>query len=1037
MLVLVLLMAFTSPTWAQTGGIAGVVTDSLTEEALVGANVIVQETQQGSATNAEGNFTISGVEPGTYTVVATLVGYSQATEEVEVSAGEVTQVDFQLTEATVALDEVVAVGYGEQTRQDVTGSVQGVSSEDFEGLPVNSATEALQGQVAGLNITDATGVPGGGPDIQLRGLGNIGAGGQPLYVVDGFALPHPGRNESLSRNPLADIPAEDIESISVLKDASATAIYGSRGSNGVILIETAQGQSGSFDANLSVSSGVHQFMDRMHIIHGGPASGKQFVDFQNFIWQDRVERGAASEIPEPYRNPEQYDGPSVDWFDQITRTAQRHKVQGSVRGGFESVRSYFSMGITRDEGTMINHDYSRLSARANLDADLTDRLSAGLKLAPTYSIRNLNWEGGTARDGAGGAPWMMSPIEPVRTEDGSLNRHVGEESPGVWSHPNPIMWLQEEVNDHNEFSGLGSAFAEYEFGEGLTARTEGNVEYRTGEVQYFNPSVLGGTNSPPPSTPTGSFSTDTRLNWLSETTLSLDRELGPGSISATTGFTAQGEEVRGSGFSGEFPDDAIQTLNVAENIDGWTDEQGWSLLSGLMRANYNLLDRYVFTGTFRADGSSRFGGNNRWGYFPSGAVAWNIHNESFMEELSSGPIPQLKLRLSYGLTGNNQIGNYSHLGVVSATDYVLGGGTAAGRVLSTMENAALGWERTEEFNAGIDATLYDHALDLTLEVYQRSTTELLINRELPWISGFSSVTENRGEVRNRGLEVTLTSFNVREEDYSWTTNFNISMNRNEVTSLPDGEDVIYSEFTNSTHILREGLPAATWVGYRVDGVYTPNMIDDPDVTKYDDAIAGNIAFRELNGDDEFTPDVMEKNGGDFTVLGNAYPDFTFSLGNTINIGNLTLRANVTGEFGGDNHRAEFFRTSRNIDGLFITDSGYVENFWRSVEEPGDGMTPSPLGPAFGRQQYRDANHSDVPSSSSNIWLKSATVRYNVGDMIGLSSASVYVTGNNLFILTPYPGNPETTSMYSDLGPGLDIGNYPVPRSFTFGVDLTL
>lgn len=1040
-LFVLLLLGVHSAVWAQTGEISGMVTDSLSGESIPGANVVIVGTEQGTTTDVEGNYAIAGVSPGVYDVQASFVGYAASTvEEVEVVEGETTEVNFELVEDAVTLDEVVAVGYGTQQREDMTGSVDGIDRENLEGLRITSPTEALQGQISGLNITSTSGVPGGGPDIQLRGMGNVGAGGAPLYVVDGFALPQPGRGESLARNPLADIPPEDIESISVLKDASATAIYGSRGSNGVIIIDTRSGQSGTFEGNLSIATGVNQVTDRFNIIHGGTASAREFVEFQNFIWEDRVERGEASEVPEEYRNPEQYDGPDVDWWDEITRASQRHEVQGSVRGGFESVRSYFSLGLVRDEGLVLNHDYTRMTARANVESDLTDRLEVGLNLAPTYSLRNLNWEGGTARDGIGGVPYIMTPIEPVYDEDGNLNLHVGEESSGMWSAPNPVMWLQEEVNDNNQLSGVGSVFGEYELGGGLSARTQANVEYRTGETVQFNPTTIGGFNSPPPVTAWGAYSTDRRLNWLSETTLSLDRELGPGTMDAIAGFTVQEEQSRGSFFEGDFDDDEIRTLNVAEDIEGSTDEQGWSLVSGLFRANYSLLDRYVFTGTFRADGSSRFGADNRWGTFPSGAVAWNLHNEPFMEALTEGPVPELRLRFSYGQTGNNQIGNFAPLGVVSASDYVLGDRTATGRTLSSMENPLLGWEKSEEFNAAVDVSLYDYALDLTMEVYQRNTTQLLIDRELPWASGFSSVTENMGEVQNRGIEFELTSYNVNREDVSWMSNFNISLNRNSVTNLPGGEDIRYG-VNVASYIHREGYPLASYAGYVIDGVYSPEQLDS-DLTSYSGAVPGNMIFRDLDGDGTITEDVMLEDGGDFTILGNAYPDFTFGFTNTVRIGNFSARANITGAFGGDNFRAEHFRTSRNIDGLFVTDSEYVKNFYRSQEEPGDGLTPSPLGPAFGRQQYRDSSHSLMLSDASYLWLRDVTLRYEFGEEgvlsgTGLSGVSVYVTGSNLFVLSPYPGNPDVASMTNHLAPGIDLGNYPVPRSFTFGIDLSL
>ena len=1019
--------------WAQTGGITGTVVDSLTGEPMAGVNVAIVGTQQGAATGASGNYLIQDVEPGTYDLRATFIGYqTKVVEDVEVSAGETTQVNFMLAESAVELEEVVAVGYGTQERQEVTGSFGKVNTESIENLPITSPDEALQGQIAGVNVQTAAGIPGGGPRIEVRGSGNVGAGGQPLYVIDGFALPQPSQGQALTRNPLADIPPQDIESITVLKDASATAIYGSRASNGVVVVTTKSGRSGAFNFNASASTGINQTMDRMLI---DAANARQFVEFQNFIWRNRVETGQASEIPEEYRNPEQY-GEGTNWWDAVTRTAQRHNVTVSASGGTDRLRSYFSAGVTRDEGLMHNSSFNRVSARANLDADLTDRLAVGLNLAPTYTERSLNWTGGSGRAGPGGAPWMLCPIAPVRNEEGEFYVQPGRECTGVWSHPNPVKWLQQEVDNQETLRAMGSAFADYEVAPGLTARTQFNVDYRTGERNEFSPSTIGGTNSPPPSTPTGAFSTSGYLNWLSETTLSYQSGLGPGDIDIMAGVTAQQQYSGGSFFSGQFPGDEIQTLNVASQLDGYTDEQSWSLLSGFSRVNYNLLDRYIFTGTIRADGSSRFGELNRWGTFPSGAVAWNVHNESFMEGITeSGTLPELRLRASYGVTGNNQIGNYAPLGVVGSTDYVLGGNAAAGRVLNTMGNAALSWEKTREVNFGVDAALYNYRLQLSLEFYQRNTTQLLLQRELPLFAGFGSVTENSGNLRNRGFELSLTSSNVSRDNFTWNTIFNLSMNRNEIVSLPGGNDVRYTGDGPAAYIHRVGLPMASYVGYVVDGLYASEE-QIASMTSYPGAVPGSIILRDLNNDGVITEDLMRPEG-DFTVLGDAYPDLSIGVTNALSIGNVDIRALFTGEFGGDNLRSEFFRTARNIDGLFVTDAAYVENFYRSPEQPGDGLTPTPLGGAFGRQQYRDVNHSLILSDASHIWLRNLLVRYNFGNSM-FSGVSVYASASNLFILSPYPGNPDVTDMTAaNVLPGLDFGNYPIPRTFTVGVDLSL
>ena len=338
-LTILLFLAFLiapSSSWAQTGEITGVVTDSLTGNSIPGVNVVIAGTQQGAATDASGNYTITGVQPGTYDLQATFVGYTaKVVEDVEVAAGETTTVDFMLVESALALEEVVAIGYGVQQRQDVTGSVSSVDVEDVQGMPVNSPDEILQGQIAGVSVQSSTGIPGGGPSIKVRGTSNVGAGGQPLYVIDGFALPQPSQGSVTRRNPLAEIPTSDIESITVLKDASATAIYGSRASNGVVIITTKSGRSGAFNFNVSVSSGMSQVLERTV---NDPANARQFAEFENFIWSARVANGEATEVPEEYRNPEQY-GAGTNWFDAITRTARRHNVNISASGGTDDARA--------------------------------------------------------------------------------------------------------------------------------------------------------------------------------------------------------------------------------------------------------------------------------------------------------------------------------------------------------------------------------------------------------------------------------------------------------------------------------------------------------------------------------------------------------------------------------------------------------------------------------------------------------------------------------------------------------------------------
>lgn len=1043
MLLLMIIVGFAMPPQdghAQ-GTITGTVTDATTGDPLPGATITIVGTQVGSTTDMDGRYQISNVAPGTYILRARFVGFVPLErQDVSVTSGSSATVDFGLYESAIDLGEISVVGYGTVRSEDVTGSVGVISADNISSVPVLSVDNALQGQIAGVTVQTSNGTPGGGPNIQVRGTSNVGAGGQPLYVVDGFALPQPSGEQASIRNPLTDIPTEDIESITILKDASATAIYGSRASNGVIIVTTKGGTSGPLKLNVSAYTGTNSPIDRMTI---NSANAEEFATFQNLLWQGRIDAGTATEIPVQYQNPSQYAGIGTNWWDQIHRTSNQYNVQVSASGGSSTLRSYFSAGYTREEGQVLETDYSRVSLRANLEANLSENITAGLRVAPVFSIRNLGYEGGTGRGGngePGGGAWMMCPLSPVTLEDGSFNPQIGDPSepgggcPGVWSQPNPVLWLQNDVDKQTSLRALSSAFVNYEVLPGLSLRQSFNVDYSSSDREQFRPSIIGQIRVAPPSVPTGSYGTASYINWLSESTVNYSGKVGPGQLDALAGFTAQQENELTSAFSGTFPDDQIQTLNVAFNLNGNTGEQSWSLLSGLARLNYNLFDKYIFTGTIRSDGSSRFGENKRWGTFPSGAFAWNLHNESFMQGYR-GQIPELRARISYGETGNNQIGNYSQLGVVQASDYVFGGATAAGRVLNSLGNSDLAWEKTQEFNLGFDAALYNYQLRMSIELYQRNTTSLLLDQELPFLTGFGSVTQNTGEIRNQGVEVSLSTVNVSTPKFSWTTDFNVSFNRNEVVSLPDGTDIFYRDAGPTAFIHRVGLPMATYVGYVVDGLYESEE-QIAQLTSYAGAVPGSFIIRDLNGDGQITERTLDP-VGDFAVLGDNYPDFTFGVTQSFKLGNFDVRALFTGSFGGDNLRSEFFRTSRNIDGLFIVDSDYVQNVWRSPEQPGDGLTPTMNGGAFGRQQYRDNNHSLILSDASYIWLRNVVVRYNFksGPFAG---SNVYLSGDNLAIISPYDGNPDVTDRQrSNLAPGLDFGNYPIPRSFTFGVELNL
>jgi TonB-dependent starch-binding outer membrane protein SusC len=1016
--------------------VQGVVTEAATGAPIPGVNIVVQGTTVGVATNVNGEYQLTPPSLNE-TLVITAIGF----QSLEIQIDGRTEINIEMDVAAIAIDDVVVIGYGTQRAQDLTGSVGTINMQNLEAIPLTSPDQMLQGQISGVNVTTTSGLPGSAPMIQVRGIASIGAGAEPLYVVDGFALPQSAgiSTSSRFRNPLADLAPGDIESITVLKDASATAIYGSRASNGVVIITTKRGRTGEPQVNVSMSSGISKYMDRTI---WRMANARQFAEFQNFIWSARVEEGTASEVPPEYRNPEQY-GEGTDWFALTRRNAApRYDFQASISGGSESVRSYFSAGFQQEDGIIHETSFSRVNFRANLEADITNRFTAGLNFAPSITHRN-NSGAGEDRGSSIGSPMMMSPLNPAYDADGNLcpfpSQCTDLGQTGLWTHANPLYRLKALEDDFSSVRILGTAFIDYEFIDGLNLRSSLNVDWGNEERNFFNPSMLGGINAPPPTVPVGQIENSEDVSFLSETTLNLRTEIGPGNLDALAGFTVQTGEEFVSVFNGQFPDDDIRTLNVASNIAGFTDEREWSLASVLGRVNYNLLDRYIFTATFRADGSSRFGQDNRWGFFPSGAVAWNPLNELALERLSD-VFDELRVRASFGLTGNNQIGNYSALGVIVTDDYLFGGSVTGGRRLASMPNDLLGWERNKEWNAGLEFAILNHRLRFTVDGYIRTTEDMLLGRTLPTSSGFGNVTDNLGSMENKGFEFALNTVNVARENIFWSTDFNFSLNRNKVLSLPDGEPLFGAGGEGHPQSqARVGRPIGEMIGFVVDGIWQSEAEIANNPSQPGD-IPGNLRYRDVNGDGVINPGPPEV-GGDFAVIGDPHPKFTFGMTNTVRFSNFDIRATMTGRVGGDIFMREFFRTALNIDGLFNVSADYVEGFWRSPEEPGSGIHPTPLGGGEQRRRYR-GEHSLNIADGSNLWLRNLMVRYNLPTgFAGLNRSSVYLSGTNLFIISGYEGNPEVQR--DSVGDGRSIRlnsdwfNYPLTRTFTFGFNIEL
>jgi TonB-linked SusC/RagA family outer membrane protein len=887
--------------------------------------------------------------------------------------------------------------------------------------------------IPGVQISTTTGTPGGGTSIKIRGSGSIGAGDNPLFVVDGYPISNTSGQVS---NPLNVINPNDIESVTVLKDASSTAIYGSRGSNGVIVITTKQGARGIPAVSVSAYTGIQRVPQK-----GRPnmLSGSEFAQFRkDMIVDEFASRGQVAtdnDIPVEFRNPSQY-GAGTNWYDEIIHSAPQTSVDASISGGNENSKYAFSLGYLNQEGTLRYTGFERYAIRMNTESKLGKKLRVGLSMAPTYSAQNLNSFESDFVDVLSRSLWL-SPLVPAYDANGNRTPYVL--SPNMYAGPNPLNSLEFAGTKSKNFRGLGTAFAELEIIEGLKAKYSFNVDYINGSSFVFNPSFVGGVNAPPPVVPNSSTNKTSSFNWLSEVLLSYDKSFGKDhKLNAVIGYSAQQERAESLNlFADNYPDDKIQTINAAAIISTYgEDVQKWSIISYLARLNYSFKDKYLFTATVRTDGSSRFGSNNRYGTFPSGAVAWRVSQEDFMKPLTW--VSDLKLRATYGLSGNFNIGNYTYLTNIGSSNYAFGGALASGRVPTSLNNADLTWEESSQMDLGIDLGILKDRVYFNLDYYRRITKGMLYNSEIPLSSGYSNAIINSGKIENTGFELGLTSKNF-EGDFSWTTSANIAFNRNKVLALNEKNDPIFSGRSGEgsyQHITQVGRPVGEFYGYILDGIYR-NQADLDNSPKHVTSVVGSIKYRDVDGNGIIEP------VKDFAVIGSPQPDFTWGLTNNFGYKGFDLNILLVGSQGG-----QILKTANqyllNIDGIFNVDRK-VLNRWRSEANPGDGMTPTTNG---SRVIYRDINSSWVEDASF-MRIQNITLGYRISEKWLEKSkvfkgARLYTSVQNLATFTKYSGsNPEVSrntisgnAVSSALVPGEDFTNYPLPRTFILGVNFT-
>lgn len=969
-------MAAANPPLVQ-GTVQGTVVDATTGAPLSGASVSVTGTSLGSLSGADGRYTITGVPDGPVTLRAAMIGYASVDQTTTVVPNQSATVDFRLTQQAITLQGIVAVGYGTQERSDVTGSVASVSPQRMERMPNTSVEQALQAAVPGVSIQTTGAGAEQNNSIQIRGRNSIRASNEPLVVVDG--IPYNG--------PISELNQNDVASIDVLKDASSAAIYGARGSNGVILITTKKGVVGEPRFAYSGYVGVQEATNIPRLMNG----------VEQAQWRCELLLQGQSCDERLFTNTELEalaNGRSTDWVGLALRRGFQQQHDLSFSGGSEGTRYYIAGSLLDVEGLAKNDQFQRATLRVNLNQDVTSWLSMGT----STQLANVDRSGLPANFGAA---FRLSPLTIPFDEDGNQMIYPWPEDPFFGNPLEPLLVADDNVSRRV----LSSNFVEVEFPfiEGLSYRLNGGVDFAAGDLgRYYGRDTQTGVGV----RGVAVVENSTRREVTVENIVNYSRDFGVHDLGFTALYSTQSsvderESLRAQGF----PNDVLSyyQANVATLVEPTTSFSDWRLVSQMGRLNYGYDGRYLLTITARRDGYSGFGSNHKYGLFPSLAVAWNLSNESFWP--ADLVLSSLKLRGSYGKNGNQAISPYQTLARLSEYSYVDGGGTAPGYIPATLANPNLRWETTTSANLGVDFGLLGDRVRGTLDAYVAETNDLLLDRLVSPVHGITEITENIGAVSNRGIELSLSSLNLERDDFTWSTDFNISANRNEIAALYGGDE---DDVANNWFI---GEPIGINYGYITDGIWQLN--DDIAGSAQPEARPGDVRIRDRNGDGRISPE-------DRGFHGSRDPSYIAGLNNSVGYRALTLDV--------------FFQI---VQGVTQSNSLLAAGGNTAYEGRGNTLlldywtpdNPSNTTPAnrFDSNPHAAAFYQDASFVRLKDLTLSLAVPSRLTSRMGAENVRVYVNGRNLWTATDWTG----------LGP--DLSNQfavPLERLLTAGASVS-
>jgi len=997
---------------------------------IQGVTISLKGGKVNAVTNDNGEYSIP-VPDGKGALLFSHIGY----ETKEVRINDQTNLSIRMNLKSSDLSDVVIVSYGVQNRANVTGAISQLNASKVKDQAVGQFAQQLQGQFAGVQANINTGKPGQGIEIQIRGAVSINAGNYPLVVIDGQPLSAIG-----SQNPINYINPNEIESFTVLKDASASALYGSRAASGVILITTKQAKAGKTQVGYDGFYGQAS-LDRSHI--PPMMNAHQLATYMNEFFQDKIkyegyinpQTGTAT-VPAEYANPDQY-GKGTDWLGQVTRSAPTQSHNIYVSDSREKSSTSIVAGYFNQQGIIINTGYERYSIRANNEFRPADGVKLGFNIAPSYSIDRNGI--GSPTDGSrqiiSGA-LLSSPITRPYNPDGTpVNQASGF---FLLAQPNYRLIAENQNNKVRTARMLGNSYLQVDLLKGLTFKTSFDIDMSASATNAFTNQIAAAAfNAPPPRPVTsisGYSSTDNYISWVNENVLTYKKTIaGDHHLEALAGYSAQKLTEytnRANGLT--FPDGSIQYVSAATTTSGTNSMTQWSLLSSFGRLDYNYKEKYLFETSVRSDGSSKFGSNKQYGIFPTVSAGWVVSKERFMEQLPS--VSFLKIRGSYGLTGNNNFNssNYPASSLIGPTTYVLNGALVSGRAVSQLGNADLTWEKNKQLDIGFDIGLFNNRITLTYDYYNKITDGLLYSINLPASSGFGSVSSNIGTFKFWGHEFTVNTANTTGA-FRWNTSFNITFNRNLIQKLgTQNLPILPANVYSWPNIEMVGQPVGMFYGYVNQGVYmtTADFNASPkDVT----STVGSVKMKDLNKDGKITTD-------DRTLIGNPNPDFLYGMTNSFSYKRWDMNIVIAGSYGGKIADPLLGQDGNNLDGAFNIYASNLDH-WRSESDPGNGKAPRTL--AGTTALYRAFNTNEV-HSGSYLTCKNITLGYNIplsGNKY-INKLRAYVSVQQAFVITKYQGlSPETTnqgtSSITGLTPGVDATEYPIPRTISFGLNMGL